>query len=530
MRYFIFILLPIFLLLPSCTGKTDTDKASANVIWTCPMHPSVESDRPGACPVCHMDLVKKVEAQELDSKDEAMLRSVTLSPAQRVLANIETEPAMQRSLKQTFRAVGVVDFAEPLQVSVSARFRGRIEKLHVAITGANVRRGQPLFDLYSPELISTQQDYIVALNALDQARSSGGADEVAMQKRLVDATRERLTLHYGLSAVQTENLERSRKSQPVVTVQAPINGTIIRKSAQEGRYVDEGSVVYEVADLSRLWVYLEISEQQLHLVKTGLAVVLTADAWPGESFRGKINFIDPVMQGQTRTTRVRVEVPNPAGKLKPQMYVTGGIEVADRDQLAVPTTAILRTGKRSIVWVETDDNVFEPREVTLGAQADGMTQITGGLEEGALVAVSGGYLIDSESTLLHPGLAAAGTKHGETDQHATQEETQRSGAASDKASPVQVEKRQSADIEIRILVKAGYHPDTIQVRKGQRIRLVFERRESAKCSEEIVFPDLNIRKMLPAFRSTVIDIPPQAAGTYTFQCGMDMLHGSLVVK
>jgi Cu(I)/Ag(I) efflux system membrane fusion protein len=527
MRYLIISLLPLLMLplllpLASCSSDDTAEHAATAEIWTCPMHPSVQSDRPGACPVCHMDLVKKADVEELGAEDEAMLRAVTLSPSQRMLANVETAPVRRRPMTQTFRAPGVVDFAEPLQAAVSARFRGRIEKLHAAVTGAQVRRGQPLFDLYSPELISAQQDYIVALDALDQA-SSPGSTGMDAQKRLVEAIRERLTLHYGLSPQPVQDIARTRKAQSVVSVTAPIGGTVIRKSAQEGRYVDEGSVVYELADLSRVWVYLEVPERQIHLVRVGQAVDLTSEAWPGDGFRGTVSFIDPVMQGQTRTTRVRVEVANTARKLKPQMYVTGGIAVSRSDQLAVPVTAVLRTGKRDVVWIETAENVFEPREVTLGAKVDGMIEIVSGLQEGELVAISGGYLLDSESTLLHPRQASMSVHPPSHSQE---------GSNPQEAPSPQGGNRQpgKAEQEVRILVKAGYHPDTVRVAAGRSIRLIFERREKSSCSEEIVFPDFKIRKMLPAFRSTEIEIPAQKPGTYRFHCGMDMLEGYLVVK
>lgn len=524
----IFLLLPLLLAFTACGGDERADNAAAPEIWTCPMHPSVQSDRPGACPVCHMDLVKKAEVEEWSAEDDAMLRAVTLSPSQRLLANVETAPAMRRVMQQTIRAAGVVDFAEPLQAVVSARFRGRIEKLHAATTGAVVRRGQPLFDLYSPELISAQQDYLVALVAFEQAKSSGSAAGTDMQQRLLDATRERLTLHYGIPAARVEELARARTAQSVVTVTAPIGGTVIRKGTQEGRYVEDGSVVYELADLSRVWVYLEIPESQIRYVRIGQTVSITADAWPGQQFQGRIRFIDPVMQAQTRTTRVRVDVPNPAGRLKPQMYVTGGISVSEGAVLAVPVTAVLRTGRRDVVWVETGDNTFAPRTVMLGARADGVIEIVSGLAEGELVAVSGGYLLDSESTLTHGDQQFAHAQHlpESANSHGVHDTAMRNVPGSDGES-------QDSGLNergVRILVKAGYHPDTVRVPRNTPIRLVFERRENSRCSDEIVFPAFAITRKLPAFRGTVVDIPAQKPGTYRFQCGMDMLYGALVVE
>ena len=309
----------------------------------------------------------------------------------------------------------------------------------------------------------------------------------------------------------------------MVTVSAPIGGTVIRKATQDGRYVDEGSVIYELADLSRVWVYLEIPERQLRFVKTGLAVDLTAEAWPSERFRGTISFIDPVMQAQTRSTRVRVDVANPNGRLKPQMFVTGDIAVAGGEVLAVPATAVLRTGRRDVVWVETADNTFEPRTVGLGARDDGMIEIVSGLEEGELVAISGGYLLDSESTLTHGEPSSAHMQHDGDESGTPATPMRQEHANSNKNTG-------SKELDIHILVKGGYHPDTVRVPRGRPVRMIFERREDSRCSDEIVFPALKIAKKLPAFRATVVEIPAQKPGTYRFQCGMDMLRGALVVE
>jgi Cu(I)/Ag(I) efflux system membrane fusion protein len=498
----------------ACGGKeTSHAHEGDKEEWTCPMHPSVVSDRPGACPVCHMDLVKKAEVKEISAAEEAMLRSVTLSPAQRVLANIRTVAATRRDLARPLDVVGVVDFAEPLQAAVSARFRGRIEKLHVNFTGAIVRRGQTLFEMYSPELVTTQQDYLIALASRRDA-STGGNDT---PDRLLASIRDRLVLHYGLDAGNIDQLEKSGTVQHSVAIPSPISGTVTMKNVQEGRYVDEGTAVYEIADLSRVWVYVEVPEQDLRFVKAGQQATLRSAAWSDEEFRGRVTFIDPVMKQETRTVRVRVECSNSGNRLRPGMYVNGSISTQPRETLVVPVNAVIRTGRRDVLWVEAGENRFEPRTVRLGTRSGDWYEIVDGLEEGEMVAESGGYLLDSESTLLHPELASTAPSEASAQQVLGDKKRQTLGTA-------------NAPREIKITVNFGYTPEVVKVTAGETVRLLFHRTEDSKCTDEVVFPDFNIRKALPAFRSTAVLLQPKKKGTFTYSCGMDMLHGTLVVE
>lgn len=498
----------------ACGGKeTSHAHEGGKEEWTCPMHPSVVSDRPGACPVCHMDLVKKAEVKDMSAEDEAMLRSVTLSPAQRVLANIRTVAATRRDLARPLEVVGVVDFAEPLQAAVSARFRGRIEKLHVNFTGAMVRRGQTLFEMYSPELVTTQQDYLIALASRRDASASGSET----QDRLLASIRDRLVLHYGLDARKIEQLEKNGTVQHSVAIPSPISGTVTMKNVQEGRYVDDGTAVYEIADLSRVWVYVEVPEQDLRFVKSGQQVTLRSAAWPDEEFRGRVTFIDPVMKQETRTVRVRVECSNPGNRLRPGMYVNGSVSTQSRETLVVPVNAVIRTGRRDVLWVEAGENRFEPRTVRLGARSGEWYEVLDGVEEGEMVAETGGYLLDSESTLTHPELAASSPSENSEQQADGDKKRQTMGTA-------------SAPREIKITVNFGYKPEVVKVKAGETVRLLFHRTEDSKCTEEVVFPDFNIRKALPAFRSTAVQLQPKKKGTFTYSCGMDMLHGTLVVE
>lgn len=393
-------------------GHTEMARAAEQKeIYTCPMHPSVVSDRPGACPVCGMALVRKSVQQVVDAGDMKAIRQVTLAPTQRVLANISTVRVERRSLIKEIAAVGVVEIAEPLQATVAARFRGRIEKLFVNYTGETVKRGQPLFELYSPDLISAKQEFLLAFDAMTRAESVGDSQTVAVQSQLLRAIQERLRVHFGMTDSQIAELQRTREMKSTVRFFSPIQGTVLQKNVVEGQYVDEGMVLYQVADLSHVWIYFDVYEQDIRYIKNGQSIHISTEAYPGQQFTGRVTFIDPILNAETRTVRVRTEFPNPSGKLKPKMFVSAQLKLPRTRALVVPASAVLFTGKRTLVWVEVKENSFEPREVVLGTSAQGFYEILKGLNEGEVIAATGGYLIDSESTLQQPASPDAHTGH-----------------------------------------------------------------------------------------------------------------------
>lgn len=379
--------------------------AEQKEIYTCPMHPSVISDRPGACPVCGMALVRKTVQQNVEAGDMNTIRRVTLSPTQRVLANISTVHVERQPLTKEITAVGVVEIAEPLQATVAARFRGRIEKLFVNYTGESVKQGQPLFELYSPDLISAEQEFLLTSDALTRAEAVGDSQTVAVQSQLLRAIRDRLRIHYGMTDRQIEELRQSREMKNAVRFYSPIHGTVLQKNVVEGQYVDEGIVLYQVAELSRVWIYIDVYEQDVRYLKVGQSIQISTEAYPGERFTGQVTFIDPVINAETRTVRVRAEFPNPSGKLKPKMFVSAQWKLSIARTLVAPVSAVLFTGKRTLVWVETKENTFEPREVVVGTSAQGYYEVLQGLKEGEVIAATGGYLLDSESTLRQPASA-----------------------------------------------------------------------------------------------------------------------------
>ncbi len=501
MTAFLLVLTP--LILGACGGAGDGEHAahdeSTTETYTCPMHPSVISDRPGACPVCGMSLVKVSAQTDLTAEEEKDLVRVSLSPTQRVLANISTTTAREGEITKRVPLVGFVQVAEPKEAMVAARFRGRIERLHANTTGAKVRTGEPLFEMYSPDLLPAVQEFILALDG------SGGHS--AEDQMLLDGIRSRLRLHYGMTPSQIADIESTRTARSTVTFLSPIAGTILQKNLREGQYVSEGEVLYKLADLSTVWIILDVYEQDVRHFTIGQTVVISSDAYPGDRFSGRITFIDPVMDPITRSTRVRTEFANRHGKLLPNMFVSATVEITESARLVVPRAAVLETGRRSLVWVEASPNAFVPRQVTVGFKGDNVVEIASGLSPGDKVAATGGFLIDSESALQNGG-AQSGHQHG----------------SSAPSVP------EASDGVVDITVNGSYSPDVIRVRKGQPLILRFFRNERSLCTKEVKFPELGIQRTLADFDTTEIRITPAKAGTIHFSCGMDMVHGQLIVE
>jgi Cu(I)/Ag(I) efflux system membrane fusion protein len=365
--------------------------------YTCPMHPSVIAYKPGPCPICGMTLVKKIRGGSPDRHEAAKGGGVVISPDQRVRANISTSAVRWMPISGSVSASGVVAYAEPSQSVVAARGRGRIEHLFVDRTGAVVRKGEPLLSMYSPDLIGAEEEYLIAL----------GSVEDSTRAQLLAASRKRLAERFGMTQSQINRLERERDMQSPATYASPIAGTVIRKPVVEGQYVEEGMTLFELADLSRVWVVASVPEQYIRSVRTGDPVEVTLDAYPGLVLQGRVGFIEPVLDPDSRTVRVRTELANPEGKLKPNMYARIALNRVPREALVVPASAVLFTGRHPRVWVESEPGRFAPHDVSVGLTSGAFTEILGGVQEGDMVASTGGFLIDSESQLETP----AGGEH-----------------------------------------------------------------------------------------------------------------------
>ena len=312
-KYLLIPLIALSLIFVACSKTEENGKHEHEVVkkdgyWTCTMHPQVHMDGPGSCPICGMDLIKKVadEAEEPE-KDKDMANMVTLTGKKQVLANVSTVFVKNESMQDQVTAYSYLDFAENNRKTISARFNGRIEKLFVDKTGDYIKKGQPLFEIYSPDLVQAQNEYLIALNNSSSSVS------------LIKASKKKLEI-FGLTSEQIQTLEKSKEINITLTYYSPISGTVIEKKVQEGVYVNEGATIYDVAELSTLWNIAEVYENNLSNVKVGSSVKLHLRAYPGEEFNGKVTFIYPVINSQTRTVKVRSGFSSVGGKLKPQMY------------------------------------------------------------------------------------------------------------------------------------------------------------------------------------------------------------------
>jgi Cu(I)/Ag(I) efflux system membrane fusion protein len=385
--------------------ETAADNHTSSYYYTCPMHPSVKSDKPGVCPICHMTLVRVSQSQD-DVESTQLAGSVILSQSKLVLANISTVRAQSRSLVQTISMAGRIDYPETNTQQVTTRFAGRIENLSVSFVGQHVRRGDPVAELYSPDAMTAQREFLVALGS-SPARKQHTEGSAQEENDLVQQSRSKLRF-WGFTDSQIEELASTKTVKTLVTIHSPVSGTIIRKNVELQRYVAAGDPLFDVADLQTVWLQLDAYESDLGSLKIGQSITATIDAFPSEEFKGTVSFIGAVVEPSTRTVRVRATLSNKDLKLKPEMFAQAVLSVPLAKTIVVPSSSVIATGRNTVVWVEVKPNHFEAHPVKLGYRAGDFYQVLEGLQEGENVAVSGGYLIDSESQLQ---VAAAGGEH-----------------------------------------------------------------------------------------------------------------------
>ncbi len=341
-----------------------------------------------------MDYIPVYEGEE----EPGSTTQIKISAEKVQRLGVRTEPAALRELTRTLRAVGTVQIDERRVHTVAPKFEGWIEQLHVATTGQPVARGQPLMAVYSPDLVTAQQEYLIAARGVE-ALKEGGAELLASMQRLRASALTRLR-NWDISEQELQRLEREGAMRRTVTLRAPVSGVVIDKPALKGMRFMPGEVLYQISDLSSLWVLAEVSEQDLGLVRPGQAATITVTAFPGRSFHGKVAFFYPTVTPQTRTGTVRVELANPGGLLKPAMYATVELAAgAAKKVLAVPRSAVIDSGVRRVVLVQTAEGRFEPREVRTGALADDYVEILEGVKDAEAVVVAANFLIDAESNL-----------------------------------------------------------------------------------------------------------------------------------
>ncbi len=397
-------------------GHTDQEEST---LWTCSMHPQIKLPEPGKCPICFMDLIPLESGSGSEEPTQLAMSAEAMK-----LAEIATTPVERRAVGSEIRTVGKVIVDERRLKKITAWTGGRLERLFVDFTGVEVEAGDPLVEIYSPELYSAQVELLEAAKAGEELGVSGVESIRSTAETTIRATRERLRL-LGLDDVQIDEIESRGTATERITIPSPIGGIVLHKSAIEGDYVKTGTPIYTIADLSRVWLILDAYESDLGSIHNRQKVSFDVDAFPGEQFEGTISFIDPVVDPKTRTVGVRVDVENYDGRLKPDMFVHARIEtkISGGVPLVIPATAPLITGRRAVVYVRvpnTEKPTFEGRQVVLGLRAGDFYTVQSGLAEGELVVVKGAFKIDSEMqiqarpSMMSPegGEPALGHQHG----------------------------------------------------------------------------------------------------------------------
>jgi Cu(I)/Ag(I) efflux system membrane fusion protein len=332
-----------------------------------------------------------------EAEDDASL--VKISPARVQMLGVQTEPATLRTLIRPVRAVGAVEFSERQQAIVSTKFEGWVERLYVNATGEPVRRGAALMRVYSPILVQTQQEYVDAA-AMADSLAGAYAESAMTAARLVEGARLRLR-YLDFPEAELRRLERERRASRTVVWPAPFSGIVLEKTVFEGMRFMPGDPLYKIAGVSPIWVIAEVFEQDLGLVAVGQPATITVKAYPGRTFGGRVAFIYPTVSEATRTGRVRIEIPNPAGELKADMYASVELDARASASavLTVPDSAVIDNGDRQVVLIERGAGRYQPRRVEIGARAEGYTEILDGLAVDERVVVSANFLIDAESNL-----------------------------------------------------------------------------------------------------------------------------------
>jgi len=361
-----------------------------------PMNPAITSPGP-AKDEMGMDYIPVYADADADSTTKP--GTVSIDPVTRQNIGVRTAIASRQSLAKAIRAVGRVAYDEKGLTRLHPKTEGWIEKLYVDETGIAVTKDTILLNLYSPQLVSSQQEYLLALNSRRILSESPFDDVREGAEALVQSARERLRL-LDVPPHQLEELEQSRTIKKNLHIHSPFHGIIVDIGAREGQFVTPQTELYLMADLSRVWVYADIYEQDLPWVAVGDVATMEVTGIPGERFEGRITYIYPYLESKSRTIKVRLEFVNPGLRLKPDMYANVTIAADPRDAaIVVPSEAIVRSGNREQIFIDLGDGKFEPREVTTGVAADGLTQILDGVDEGERVVTSSQFLIDSESKL-----------------------------------------------------------------------------------------------------------------------------------
>ncbi len=434
-------------LLISCgSDNGNLAQGEEDQLWTCGMDPDVILDEPGQCPKCGMNLVplKKPEtaaiheghSEEKKSDGERKIKywqapmnpgeiydkpgksamgmdlipvyedqvssgsAVQIDPVTVQNMGVRTANVEKTDFSRSIRTIGKIDYNEENIFIVSSKISGWIEKLYVDYTGKPVRKGQPLLEIYSPDLVTTQQEYLLALKNKKLIGETQFASIREGAESLLNSTRQRL-LYWDIPESLIKGLEESGEVRKTLRLESPVNGVVVQKNVIEGLHIKEGMSLYQIADLSTIWVYVSIYDNEVPWVRVGQSATMELSYLPGKVLQGRVAYIYPYLDEKARDVKVRLEFPNPGMDLKPGMYANVWIKTpAIEDAIVVPSEAVIRSGQRNLVFVTRGNGRFEPREVRIGEESDnGKIRIVSGLLENEEVVISAQFLLDSESRL-----------------------------------------------------------------------------------------------------------------------------------
>lgn len=423
----------------SCSKNTVTGKPSDVDYYTCTMHPSVHSKTPGKCPICGMTLVpvtKKEGAEANPSRPQEGERKVKSYKSTMMPGEVSAKPAKdsmgldmvpvyedektggasqasefvvpverqqqigvryakveRKPLRHTIRAVGLIVPDKTRNWQFVSRVDGYIQKLDVTAPGELVEKDAPLLSIYSPDLLTSEREFVELLRMRDQAKTKDARDT---PQRLIESAKRRLEL-WNVTGQQIAELQKTRKASDTLTLLSPFRGVVQSVPLEQGKNVKVGDMLVEVADLSVVWVWAEFYENELSMLSVGQKFAITAKSYPGEKFEGTVSVINPFLDEAKRTAKVRIDIPNPDFKLRPGMYVNAELQMNMGEALTVPVSAVMPTGTRNVVFVDKGEGKLEPRVVQLGSKYGGIYEVKSGLRESESVVASANFLIDAES-------------------------------------------------------------------------------------------------------------------------------------
>ena len=377
-------------------GDVDPKTGKTIKYWVAPMDPTYIRNEPGKSPM-GMDLVPVYEEEGGEKLPASTIR---IDPVTVQNMGVRTADVMRAPLAKDIRAFGYVDYDETRIYAVNLKFNGWIERLYVDFVGDTVRKGQKLFEIYSPELVSAQEEYLLAHRQVESLRDSPYESVRRNAQSLLDASYRRLT-YWDLSKKQISRLQKTGKVEKTLPIYSPANGVVIKKDAVDGHYAKAGMHLYEIADLSTVWVEVEVFEYELPYISKGMTAEIELSYLPGKRFTGEVLFIYPFLSRETRTAKLRLIFDNSEGQLKPDMYANILLKSEiDPNALVIPQEAVIDSGVRKIVFLSRGEGKFEPREIEIGAEGGNNTyQVLDGLEEGDTIVTSAQFMFDSESRL-----------------------------------------------------------------------------------------------------------------------------------